>query len=62
MQQSGGLLIAAGWTAATPLFFCIAEKCKSSPVVSTNKKATFVYQTKVAFLSDVCLRQMMLFH
>jgi len=24
-----------------------------------TKKATFVYQTKVAFLSDVCLRQMM---
>jgi hypothetical protein len=33
IQQSGGLLIAAGWTAATPLFFCIAEKCKSRPAV-----------------------------
>ena len=43
IQQSGGLLIAAGWTAATSLFFCIAEKCKSSPVVSTMKNpSTFV--------------------
>ena len=26
---------------------------------SANKKGTFVYQTKVPFLNDVCLRQMM---
>ncbi len=31
----------------------------SNPVASTNKKGTFVYQTKVPFLNDVCLRQMM---
>ena len=32
------------------------------PSVSTNKKVSFVYQTKETFLSDVCLRQMMSFH
>ena len=32
----------------------------SSPPAPANKKGTFVYQTKVPFLNDVCLRQMML--
>ena len=31
----------------------------SNPIRSTNKKTTFVYRTKVVFLNDVCLRQMM---
>ena len=32
----------------------------SSPISRTNKKVPFVYRTKGTFLSDVCLRQMML--
>ena len=32
----------------------------SNPTTPANKKGTFVYQTKVPFLNDVCLRQMML--
>ena len=32
----------------------------SNPSSAANKKGTFVYQTKVPFLNDVCLRQMML--
>jgi len=43
--------------------YCPAEALPQTwfpiPVVSTNKKGTFVYQTKVPFLNDVCLRQMM---
>ena len=35
------------------------EVAGSIPAVSTNKKGTFVYKTKVPFLNDVCLRQMM---
>ena len=31
MQQSGGLLLAAGWTAATPLFLPVGQKCKRVP-------------------------------
>ena len=32
MQQSGGLLLAAGWTAATQSFSPNGRNCKSSPV------------------------------
>ena len=36
------------------------EVASSSLVTRSNKKATFVWKTNVAFLNDVCLRQMML--
>jgi len=38
MQQSGGLLLAAGWTAATHLF--AAGKCKRFPSSPPNRNAT----------------------
>ena len=50
MQQSGGLLLVTGWTVTTPLFSSLlGRKCKSSPLVSTTKKESFVYQTKDSF-------------
>jgi hypothetical protein len=51
MPQSGGLWLAAGSTAATPLFLSpMGQKCKSIPVTGTKKKhsvrgASFWYQT-----------------
>ena len=35
-------------------------KAGSIPVPCSNKKTAFVYRTNAVFLSDVCLRQMML--
>jgi len=37
MQQSGGLLLAAGWTAATPLFLPVGQKCKRVPFAVPKK-------------------------
>ncbi len=49
---------AASWMAANNnLRFA---QMQTNPFKPTNKKTSFVYKTKVVFLNDVCLRQMML--
>ena len=56
MQQSGGLLLAASWMAATHLFLPKAEM-QTNPSHSANKKVPFVYQTKGTFLRDAFLTE-----
>ena len=65
-KQSGGLFLGRGVDEMV-VFTCTDKRGRDdhlapTPISRTNKKTSFVYLTKEAFLNDVCLRQMMSFH